>query len=63
MTIEWTNEGAMRPKGFIRWLGEEIWALATTQHGIVERGHLEPLRGQAVASSRAASSRCAGMPQ
>lgn len=38
--VEWTFQGAMRPKGFTRWLGEEIWALATRQHGVIERGQL-----------------------
>lgn len=39
-SIEWSFQGAMRTKAFTRWLGEEIWALATQQHGVIEKGQL-----------------------
>jgi very-short-patch-repair endonuclease len=38
--VEWTVGAAPRPEVSTRWAGEDIWDLATRQHGVLERGQL-----------------------
>jgi hypothetical protein len=40
MSVEWTVGAAIRPEVSTRWLGDAVWALATRQHGVIERGQL-----------------------